>query len=66
MYVQKSEDNFRELALSTLWIPGNHIFLNCICMGVLPAYMSVHCVCTVPMEARKECQVPCNWSYRQL
>ena len=23
-------------------------------------------VCLVPLEARKECQIPQNWSYRQL
>lgn len=31
-------------------------FILCVC--VLPAYTSMHCVCAVSMEARRGCQTP--------
>jgi hypothetical protein len=33
-------------------------------MDVLPAYMSVHHMCAVPVEAKSKCQIPWNYSYR--
>lgn len=24
------------------------------------------CVCVVPEEAKRDCQIPCSWSYKQL
>lgn len=35
-------------------------------VGVLPAYMFVHYMCTVSTEARRWCQSPWNWSYKCL
>lgn len=29
-----------------------------MCMSILPECMSAHCVCTVPVEAQRGCQIP--------
>lgn len=36
------------------------------CTGVLPAYMSVCHICTVPTEARERHQILWNWNCRTL
>ena len=35
-------------------------------MRVLPAYISVHDICAVPVKARRGHQVPWNWSHLWL
>lgn len=35
-----------------------------MCIGVLPAYMSVHLVYALPVEARRRTQIPRDWSYK--
>ena len=37
-----------------------------MCVGVLHACMSVHCMCGVPLEAPEGCWIPWDWSYRYL
>lgn len=35
-----------------------------MCVKILPAGISVYCLCAVPMEDRRKCRIPWDWSYR--
>ena len=37
-----------------------------MCMEVLSACMPVHHMCSMPLEAKRWCLIPWNWSYRPL
>lgn len=37
-----------------------------MCMMILPACISVYCVGAVPMEDRRKCRIPWDWSFRWL
>jgi hypothetical protein len=52
--------------LRKTWLILLKKYLFIICIDVWPAAMSIGHMCTLPVEARKECQIPWDWSYRQL
>lgn len=35
-----------------------------MCVKILPAGISVYCLYAVPMEDRRKCRIPWDWSYR--
>lgn len=40
-----------------------HLNVPDVCVGVLPACMSIHQVYVLPTQARSECWIPWDWSY---
>lgn len=47
-----------------LYVPLTYtflIFLLCACM-----YLYTPCACLVPVEARRRCQIPSDWGYKQF
>lgn len=49
------------LASSSLPLKA-HLYFTCV--DILPAYLAVYHVSTVPVVSQREFQIPWNWSYR--